>query len=388
MIREYVDSSSTYEIVSVFREDQPEDTYEWGWQSALAVTSSIITVPKLTIPSQPRIINKASGPYGQLTKELSNFLVQDRHNNNSDKKYIDNVNSAKRLAKSWAARNPEKLRNAYGNIKKDPSYDLWMEGYRTHSWTEHATRLDGLFDPEFVPQISKVLDIETNKISNLWEFSRHPKNLDYLVKRGGDELQLMEDAHIISGLIRGRYYDHMAKSSGNQILQHPFRRNLVLDKSQGKEDMAFCTTNVEKYLSNIILAGAYAEKTQKKRITCYTENVYRARMAVINGDVDLGLVESDDAALERAIESAKVSNIRVHPRWIERALDACHLMGITSIGFILSPWESATFGIIDYSISKRINIDQMIPQRIYGRKKRLHDLALSMPGRIEIDKKR
>ncbi|MGA2121256.1 MAG: hypothetical protein ABSG49_04340 [Methanoregula sp.] len=387
MVRAFIiDSASTYELVSIFREKQPDYTYEWAWQSAIAVTNSIIKFPHLSMAPSPSIRGEASGPYGQLTNEINKMnglVVQEQSN-----EHLMKMDIAKKDTIEWADTSTGEIRSAYEAIKIDHSFQKWLEGCIKHSWTEHTVRLGGLFNYEFIPQISQILNVDENNLKNIWEYSCNPKNLENYRNYGSDDLKIIEDAFVISALIRGRYHDKFAQLSDIQILHHPIREPILM-KLNGMQKSEFDISNVDRDLSKIIIASAYAEKTQKDRISCYTENVGRARTAALDSNSKLAqknyMSIDEDASFDVAFEIAKELNIRVYGKWVDEVIETCHIMGISFLGLVLNPFPGALLTISDWAVSKKIKPEKKL-QLIFS-KRRLRDLALSRSGRIEAVKK-
>lgn len=376
----YIDSASMYEILSIYKHDQPEDVYPWAWNTSLEVTCSLINVNNLIAAPEPDISTGASGLFGHLTNELSLFIdlnqpmLQDKH-------------AVVRNTKMWAGRYPEKVRLAYDHLMSDrDNFPYWIENSINNIWPEHSKRLGGLFHPNFIPQMSKILCVDEPELEKMWKLSCKPKFLDDYAKHKIDreKYKTLKDAYIVSALIRGRYQDNVAASSKTQILHHPLRRQPSLYKPTSVAQTEYGISNVEIYLSSIILAGAYAEKDPKKRVSCYAENVSKAKIAVKKEKIDTRQKDSNDTALDIAIKSAKELKIRAYPKWVENAIDIGLNLGVLSLSsFVLSPWASLPLELFTYAVTKKINVAQKSSELLFNRKKRLRDLARSMPGRIE-----
>ena len=193
----------------------------------------------------------------------------------------------------------------------------------------------------------------------------------------------MIDAYAISALLRGRYHDYIAQKSCLQIIHHPFRES-VLSPLKTTDTAQFVVSNTELYLSNIVLAGAYAERGEKQRVSCWVENVLKVRKAVFAGAIDTGPKDFDKVALDLALEAAKKVDICIHSRWLDEVLDAVFAVGVGALtSFILNPWTGFVVGVIQYGVSQKFDIVKEVTHQIIDTKARLRDLAQSEPGRIK-----
>ena len=64
-------------------------------------------------------------------------------------------------------------------------------------------------------------------------------------------------------------------------------------------------TNTDRAFSNILLAGALAERNQQKRIDLWLENVFTARKAARFGELNFAAHNDDKVAERIAVERAK-----------------------------------------------------------------------------------
>lgn len=154
----------------------PASILEWAWRSAIEVTCSLINIPHLKMAPSPSVCGGASGPYGQLTHEFSEFITHCR-----PKPQVEEM--AIRKTKIWSGRYPDKVLAAYDKIKADRNnFPIWLEGAITHAWTEHSARLGGLFNFEFIPQNSRILNVDESYLKDIWKLSCNREILEEYAK--------------------------------------------------------------------------------------------------------------------------------------------------------------------------------------------------------------
>jgi len=379
MAEGYIDSASTYEIVKLLVSPRPAEAYPWAWQSAITVTSALINTYHLQIAPAPSLASGAGSLYGHLMLGLAELISHPRPEPELTQMALKNT-------KQWARNNVDKIRNTYEQLKVDnKNYTRWLERAITTSWVEHSERLGGLYNEEFIPVLSQILNVSTSELSQVHKMSRDLNLLRSYVAiwPDDDDLRLMTDAYAISALLRGRYHDYVARKSNLQIIHHPFREQfLPRQKKSGK--IRFFVSNTERHLSNIVLASAFAEQGEKQRVSCWLENVLRIRKAVLTGAIDTRQKDYDKVALDLAVDAARRVNIRIHSRWLDDVLDAAFAVGIgTLTSFVLDPWLGFAGGVIEYGISRKVDIGKEVAHLVFDTQARLRDLAKSGSGRIE-----
>lgn len=314
----YIDSSSAYEVVSVLSGKRPNESHGWAWRSALSVSSALINCRYLKLAPAPGLAKAASGPYGRLMISLSDLIVGAKPDQQVEK-------SALHKTKRWANDNVAKVRDIHREMEADETnFSKWLDWVTAHAWMEHSTRLDGLFDLEFIPEISRVLNVPINYLKDVHQLSRDLNVLNYYTKHrpiDKDDFRVMSDAYTISVLLRGRYHDYVAQESSRQIMHHPIRKPM-LPRLIGKPRTEFTVSNTEQYLSTIILSSAFAERGTENRITSWAENIRKARSATLAGAIDLRSKDYDEVALDLAVRAAKRLDIRTHSKLTESVLDA------------------------------------------------------------------
>jgi len=379
MTQGYIDSASTYEIIAVLGSKRPAETYPWAWQSAITVTSSLINTSHLQIAPAPSLESGAGGIYGHLMLGLAELISHHRPDSELTQMAVRNT-------KQWAKDNVDKIRDTYAKLKADnKNFIKWLERSITTAWIEHSERLGGLYNEEFIPELSRILNVSTIELSKVRELSCDLSLLKHYATNWPDDdnFRLMTDAYVVSALLRGRYHDYIAQKSSIQVIHHPFREG-VLPHLKKSGTVRFVVSNTERYLSNIVLASAFAERREKQRVSCWVENVLKVRKAVLAGAIDTRQKDFNKVALDLAVDAAKRVDIRIHPRWLDEVLDAIFAIGVGALAsFVLNSWTGFVSKIIHYGVSRKVDIGKEATCRVLDTKARLRDLAISEPGRIK-----
>ena len=382
MTEGFIDSASIYSVVEILTQERPSKCTKWAWGSACQAGIALIGTENLKLAPGPGSFSEASGPYGKLMLGLTSFIGQ-------SSPIPRKRNQALRKTKEWAKTSSEEVKSAYEDLKADKdNFANWLDWSITHAWVENCKRLGALFNIEFLDQITQILGIEDEGgkkyLTYLWERSSEQKVVEEYAKNQPDEedFRYMRDAYILSALLRGRYHENVAQVSSLQIIHHPVRFP-VLPSSNGKPRIEF-PVSTERYLSSIILAGAFTERGVENRIACWIENVSKVRKMMQQERIDLRRKAHEEISFETAVEAARKAGVRSHPQWIDEALDisaACGVGILTS--FYLASWESFLVSMGVYAITRKINLGETIATTAYERESRLRNLAQAGPGRIE-----
>ncbi|MHA3019624.1 hypothetical protein ACXPWS_05060 [Mycobacterium sp. BMJ-28] len=268
----------------------------------------------------------------------------------------------------------------------------WLEWSTERVWLEHSNRLNGLFDPGYVKQLSSVLDVSVEELHRVWKLSCDPAELIRRRKIGDSdpEFLLMRRAYITSALIRGRFHDDVARRSGWQIMHHPFRESVLSGATSMVKAEEIEVSNTEKYIANILLASAYKQRS-KFRVSAWVENVIRVRRAVTAGAIDTRSKDSDSVALDVAIRDVRELSIDFRSKYLDVCLGASASLGLSGYTTMLAPWVG--FGIsaatilgtagLKIATDRRPELTQLAPtNQLARRKRKLKVLANAGPGQI------
>jgi hypothetical protein len=209
-----------------------------------------------------------------------------------------------------------------------------------------------------------------------------------------DELfVIIWNAYLVDLLIRGRYHDEAARleaarlrggrsSRGGLVLHHP-ARNPVLRQFSGSQTR-YEVTSTDRAFSNILLAGALAERNQQKRIDLWLENVFIARKAARSGELNFDAQNDDQVAERIAVEQAKSLGIRTHARMFDEVTDVTLSGGLGYLtSFVLTGWTDVAIAAGTYIVAKSQELGTRVGGLAFERRKRLERLASSSPGRVE-----
>jgi hypothetical protein len=291
----------------------------------------------------------------------------------------------------WAARNPQKIRQICDETRANESY-AWSEDWTIKNvLSEQATMLGGLFEEEFIPQLSNILNCPKSELVEILRRSRDLKNVEYWSKQrpNTDDFKLLSQAYLVSALLRGRYHDHIAEAEGIDILHHPIR-DLILPKK--KVQMAFMPTNTEMYLISMILSGALVEKEPKDRLSLWAEGVIKARNGVARQRIVLSQRDNDEVAKEVAMEAAKTIDLRLYSNLRASCFDALSAMLIDGfVSLVLCPWAGIPPAaalpvgpviVADMRLKGYKGLGDEAASKLSQRRGHLRDLTEAIPGRI------
>lgn len=383
MAEGYIQGASVYEVVSVLSTAKPEQNYQWAWQSAIEVSCALIATDHIKLAPSPSGQGIASGLYANLLTGLAGVVARNRPADSLKE-------AARRKTNRWARENMTSIRQMHQDLKRDQeNFDKWLSWNTLGVWTEHAQRMEGLVDPQFIPRIAAILELPKYDLERICRLTRDPQKVaDYARRQDAEEVVILKDAFVLSALIRGRYYDYIAKESGWQILHHPIRQ-AVLPSVKRTQTEEFCLSNTAQYFSNVMLAAAFAESNPTRRVTMWAENVCKARLALLRQAIELPLKYSDDAAVDAAVDAAKEAGIVTYsPRMstmLDEVLSATVAVGIGALtSFYLTGWDSLATGILTHAISRQITRSKNFGEHVLSavHSHHIRDLAIAGPGRI------
>lgn len=378
----FIDSASLYEIVLVLNRAEPRKSYRLEWDQALEVTAALIRTDHLALPPSPQSEGSASGPYGIMIERLRDAVTP--------LTLTDNITvSALQSTKQWAHRRIDECRATVAEFTGadgiDPNQDacLWLESHIQNEWVEHATRRGHLFDDKFALSISRILDRPSSELERARRVSSDIPYLRSLSKSipDTDDFRIIRDCFLVSTILRGGYYDNIARISNRQILSHPLRRP---KKRLTYEPIKIHLSNFEKYLSNIVLAASFSESNIDNRILLWTENVIALRAA--RGRINFQERIADSHAIDDAVHEARRFGLRAHYRLLEKALDVGIFLGCNMLtSYYLSPFympiaSAVMYGINQYGINQPIG--QTIASAMTVTNNSLNKLSQLGPGRI------
>ncbi|HWQ98599.1 MAG TPA: hypothetical protein VN538_10975 [Clostridia bacterium] len=370
----FIDSATIYDVTAITRTGNTNNICNWIKQSALASTTALINMPNLKIAPAPSQSGAASGIYDYLMRGLSDVVG-----------VVESQEIYKKKAlKKTKDLNGELVKTAYSTVIDDKSFQQWLEQSIEFAWVEHSSRLNGLFNREFIPQLTSIIGVDEKYLFEVWKLSCDVNYIHTIAEKNidNDEVLTMKKAYMISALLRGYFHDTYAKAAGLSIIHHPFRKPIL--PKLDSEKISFQESNTESYLSNIILSGALFQSKQKNRINVWLDNIRKARKGVLSGDFKLSEEVSDGDALDLAIKAAKKLELCTSAKWIDEAIDISINVGsIVTSSFILQNWDSLIFSAAAYVLFSKLKIGTKVNTLVSNCNSRLSKLAIMNAGRIE-----
>lgn len=292
---------------------------------------------------------------------------------------------ASRSVKNWLRRYPGALSAAWCNAQTDPNLQDYARIQRELFWIDHARSFGGLFNAEYIPYIHPVMGCSEADLQRV-----HPLTRDSgwvrRHSRGGltsEDAKIVEHAWLITSLIRGRYYEYLARSAGLHLMSHPYKMYAGVKLASGQ---TIDVLNSEEYLVKMIIGSALLEKTPERRVRTWVENVEKARKAIALRAVALPGAAMDADAERLAADAAKIIGIQATPTRLHRALDYTASVGLGLLfsiklspwGFLLGPGAQQM-----YRHLRGRSIGEDIAKHVFSNRARFRKLARSIPGRIE-----
>lgn len=378
----WIDSMSITQVVQAF-EVWPRDSLPFGWYVPATVTTLLICTDNIGLApglSSSKIVS--SGPIGLATRQLIRSGVLSRPAFADSTRKLAVSQTQQRVGRYF-----DRLRNQYHRLLEQYSEDVqgWMDWSIYSAWVEHAQNFGSLIDAEFIPQLARILDATEKDLRDLQKSINSPDVVRDLVRRqpDTDTFNMTYDCFLLGALLRGLYHDYLARQSGQQVAHHPFREALL--PKMATESLAYEETNVESYLTNIVLHSALSENKLESRLIRWADNIGRIRAANRPGYeiIDLRPREDPNLAKKEAVRAAKTVGIDVYQRWFQEGANAIPALGVAAAGsFLLHPYAGFALGAAYYFASRKIDVGKRVARGIYARSGRLSRLAESPPGRI------
>ena len=371
-----IDSASLYQLLPSLQAGSSSVT-EWGWHTSLEVTCSLLSVPTARISPSPSTSQAATGAYDRLNSLLYGIVDHRRPSS-------DTIASALARTRSWIRRDVRQIREYLAELRSDEAnFWPWLAWSIRNAWREHATRLDGLFNADFILQLGTVLEVPKNHLLKILEASKRPAVLRRWVReQNGEDFKIARDAYVLSALFRGRFHDTVAELEGRQILHHPLRRPL-LKKTPNSLQRSFGISAVETRLGHIVLGAAWKERGLKSRSQRWASNLLIVRNELANWSKKDFDTVSASAAENKAVEIAHRAGIKVEPKWVERVVDLAVGFGAGALThFLFSGWIGSAIGAAADRAAHAASVGSRVGALAVPRF-RLRSLSRSGGGRVQ-----
>jgi hypothetical protein len=391
-----IDSSTLYEVIHLFHAWGMADTSAWTWRCSTEVTNALIHGRQLSIAHTPKL-PLYPGPWGYIPRQLADqthFVVPSQ----------DVQRAARKNVNDWALSGDglrllrQSIEFSYYDSKDErtrESFIRYLENMVVHTWPALVGPHE-IFETRNIRVISRVTGVSQAELMRAHKASKEKSNLRRFASNlsfDDDLLVVIWRAYLVDLLIRGRYHDEAASmqaaritygldGKGGIILHHP-ARNPVLRPLSGARN-SFKVTNTDRAFANILLSGALAERTQRRRIDLWLEGVLTARRAAQNQKLDF-VAQDDDRDAERvAAKQAKSLGIRTHASLFDQIMDLTVAGGLAYLtSFVLVGWADVAIGAGTYIAGKSQDVGTRMGRWAFEHPGRLERLASSGPGRVE-----
>src|SRR2546428_2206112 len=275
----FVDSASTYEVVTACDLGNPNKMYPWAWIVATDLTIGLVFLDHIRLAPSPRPAGRASDLYAVLTNALldTNVLgVESQPDERSRRRALNAVRKRLGLPAELAG-----LQHRIEALDADEiNYRPWLEWIvRSKSWIENSRRLGTLVNQEFSTEIASVLNVSVGEVNRVAELSGHLVALNEVMRKPGSEtFGLLAKAFLASALIRGKYHE-LVIGRRAQLIRHPMRSQ---PEARGAN---FAANKMQAYFASALMASALKEHSAERRVKAWVRAVIEARKAVRKGEL-------------------------------------------------------------------------------------------------------
>lgn len=380
MAQGFIDWASLTEVANSYAGSM-RDAYRWSAVSSIQATCGIVHGRQFRVlpsPGSRRLATK--GPHDVLRTAVTD-LVDSTH------LPADAVDRTAAQVDRWAQDNATRLGEIVDTCMSDPDtvygprcgFDQWLATALGVNREATTLRVGGLFDLGLRAPLSKVLQVSDQELVRAWEHSSEAATLG----TDSDLYILVSRAHVLSILLRGRYHDLVARSSGIQVMHHPVRAPMLpeLSPTDGSP-VPYELTNSERFMAQLLWASGFAERDIDRRIRLWSDNVRLVRTAVLTETIDLPHRTSETRALDTAVDAARKVGVRAHSRLVDDAIDLLLAAGVGALtSFVVNGWPDMIATLAAYAGSRKEQIGARLAKQALDGSRRLKHLA-ETPGRV------
>ena len=371
MTQGFIDSASIHGAIVAMSSGKIDEISDWDKQSLLSVTY-LLLFDNIGIIHGPGYYSGASGPYSKVLSGLP-FLEGFQFSNKTNA--IRNTNF-------WLTRYPGSLEASWKALITDNQFKSWQTNAIEQFWIHHSKMYGGLFNEEYIPSISKIINCSEKELKDLYRASENKNEVLNWLKVNSKTSEDVKNAWTISALIRGRFHEYLAQSNENHLIAHPFRKSVEKKLGNSKEASI---TNSETYFVKTIIGSALLEPNLERRMNVWIENINKSRKAISLKSIVLPNSTLDSDAESHSANAAKICGLPASPAIIHRALDVASSIGIgLLLKVIFNPWSKIGTPLVtqSYKYEKGKSIGEDIASFIFNNEKRYKRLASKIPGRI------
>lgn len=387
MNKGYIDLASISGVAGALTYDHFDNWPEWTLQSIVEVTSALCNDHNLQVAPGPGRVTAAEGLNEKIILPLSaGGLV-----------FSGEISALRQLearekTRLWIKRNSDKVAGIFHDeVLANKNLEPWLERAISHFWVDHSRALGGLFNSEFIEELSPILKCDPSDLRAVWQKSCDLKQVEAWAKGQPDssDFKLAKDAYVLAVVLRGRFHDHIAEESHLAIMHHPLRRNSILPTR--KEVHVYTPTNAEVFLTSVLLTSAMVEKRIESRIALWVENLLKARELVRTQAIDLSHKNSSTIARDHVVSVLKRYQFRTHSRAMALGLDNLSSIVMSAFSFGLCQWFGIPseagwlVGPVIARVTKRKtdrSIGERVASKVVGTEHHFGELADALPGRL------
>ena len=326
MAKGFIDMTALTSALGAVRQGRKESLSPWHDQNLVEVTYLLLHDKMRVIPHP----GNRGGEVGDVATFFSTLPQVTTAVKQSEERL------AAQEADKWLKSNENMLATAWQSAKANQALWEWAYPQRDLRWVEQSQTYGGLFDRASIPYVAKFLPESEANIRRIFDMSTDPRHVRRWLKEGGEDADIAIKAWVLGWLIRGKYYEYLAKAADMQLVPHPLRKGLD-DNLEVK-----ATQNVrrsEEIFVNILVGSAQVESSAERRVRVLAENIERARKAIKAKALVLPDTITESEAETFAIRAAKDADIpsvaRVYRGLTRGIIDvAAHSV----LAYSLHPW--------------------------------------------------
>lgn len=377
-----IDSTTVAQLGQAFAIGH-ERLYDWARGSISGFTMVLIGSEDQYLAPSPVGLVGGKGLWQDVDTSLRSMsAIRSYSARNSSK------SNARKRTVDWALKHTAELRTAHGQLVQDEQNgQRWARWVKQNQWLEHSQRLGHLFEKDFIPPIARAMQVTQTTLRGYWEESAKPTYVAKLVKEVDSlESRDISRAFLMSTLLRGVYYDYLARCEKIQIMHHPIRQKTIL-RSRAMDKWQHYGNGVDKALANIIVYSAMDERTPRGRIKHWAANVKRAREMRRSGHLMTAAVADESVCIDNAKNICRTIGLEVRSPVIRRVEQV-----LPAIAGGAAAWWATAIGLDAYTPVLRpvlsISAAAMAKALYHELKRpivsdgRLEDLAHGRPGRL------
>jgi hypothetical protein len=373
----FIDSAFLHGAFAAFAVGGPAHNWaEWDLQSLLECTHLLLFSNVGLAPGPTHLGVAVYGHESKVAESFPQLIVR-----------RPDISAAVRNTRLWLSRCPGALRHAWDDLSKDPKQLLWSDLRRRLFWEQHIRSNDGLFEPQYLPNIASTLSehVTVAELQRIHSLSKIPAVVRYWARqkdRLEEACQIANMAYIVSSLIRGKHHEYVARHAHLQLIAHPHRK-YVAGRTQRPHEVPIA--NSQQAFVKMIIGSDLLETREEHRRDEWIKYILRARALIAVDRLDLRHNINPEVAENRARDAARSIGLRGTAPWKEYVLTWTVTSNVMSwLTVFLGPWAGLLggAGLTACRVFRKRGIGEDLvllgtTKRDYAR------LASAVPGRID-----